>query len=216
MISYMYTFDYDDHDFASISSPVVEIDDKDSATPPVESGRNDSELFSSVRVYAIAGKYDIPGLKTLALSKFAMWVEKDWSSVHYPAMVEEAFSTTPAEDMGLKEVIVESVVQHISLLNQAEWQDVIADNDFLCRKILDQMAKLLVEVGSRLSKEQEEYRSQLEILENEKNTLSARLSTVIENVSKTKTCRHCSTKFDAFLEAPNATLRCRECRTRHY
>ncbi|KAH0559307.1 hypothetical protein GP486_004180 [Trichoglossum hirsutum] len=88
MISFMYTFDYDDE---------VKINPKSAENPA---------LFSSIRVYAIAEKYGIEDLKELARSRFSTWASENWNHhSEFTAMVQEVYDSTPSSDRGLRDVV---------------------------------------------------------------------------------------------------------------
>lgn len=215
MISYMYTFDYDDYDSLTDES-VAEKDDKSDVMLSPEVDDIDFELFSSVRVYAIAEKYEIPGLKELARSKFAKWTKGNWNSLHCSAMAAEAFTTTSMEDTGPRDIVADIVVQNISLVSKAEWQEVIAKNDYLSRKLLCQLTTTLTKTKRMSEDTIKNKESQIQNLENQKSSLATQLSFLVQKLNSTTSCRHCDIQFNVSVETPYATVRCRDCRTRHY
>ena len=91
MISYMYTFDYKDEEYGHSESTVSDTNSNDETAETMDDerqippeavadtqedststtrGEDQATLFSSVRVYALADKYDISPLKELARQKF--------------------------------------------------------------------------------------------------------------------------------------------------
>ncbi|KAF2251316.1 hypothetical protein BU26DRAFT_518009 [Trematosphaeria pertusa] len=75
---------------------------EDSSHPPTHLFPSDRELVVHAKVYAIADKYHIDGLKTYAASAFAgAKVDRSTSPFLYDA-IDVAFSTTPDEDIGLR------------------------------------------------------------------------------------------------------------------
>jgi len=100
MISFIYTLDYDDE--APQNGTWGVKTEPTSAEKPA--------LFSSIRVYAVAEKYDIKDLKELARSRFSTWASKNWNHSEFPMMVQEVYDSTPSSDRGLRE-IVETIVR---------------------------------------------------------------------------------------------------------
>lgn len=56
---------------------------------------NSPVLWSSVRVYALADKYDVQPLKVLARHRFEDWIRQNWRHHEVPCLAREVFSTTP-------------------------------------------------------------------------------------------------------------------------
>ncbi len=61
--------------------------------------------MNNVRVYAIAEKYNIPALKTLAMTKFQN-CETTRNSTRNREVVNAIFSSTPDTDPGLRNIII--------------------------------------------------------------------------------------------------------------
>jgi hypothetical protein len=62
-------------------------------------------MFTSIRVYAIADKFDVLALKLLARERFYRSVERH--AIHatdFPSVVEELFTTTSPEDILMREI----------------------------------------------------------------------------------------------------------------
>ncbi|KAI9862326.1 MAG: hypothetical protein M1813_004802 [Trichoglossum hirsutum] len=98
MISFIYTCDYDDEvplqPTLANNSMLVE----------------KPALFSSIRVYAVAEKYDIKDLKELARSRFSTWASENWNHSEFSMMIQEVYDSTPDSDRGLRD-IVEAIVK---------------------------------------------------------------------------------------------------------
>jgi len=152
------------------------------------------------------------GLKDLARSRFAEWTGQNWTSVHYSAIAAEAFSTTPAEDVGLRDIILNTIAEHNSLVDKAEWQEVILENEQLSRKLLCLFAGRLTRSTDII----EDQRRRIAILEIERDEQSTQFSASTNSMNEIAQCRYCSINFDIVFERADATLRCRSCRTRHH
>jgi hypothetical protein len=152
MISYLYTLDYQDEehldekamDGLSIEDETVEAT---IATVGTKKGPRLSEgsqpaLFSSVRVYAIAEKYDIPALKTLARERFSKWAKNNWSHKDFPILVREVFESTPDTDRGLRDIVSQLCAKHVkSFVQENGGLDVIEDLGELWLRVLRQVLK---------------------------------------------------------------------------
>ncbi|KAJ4258059.1 hypothetical protein NW762_008199 [Fusarium torreyae] len=82
MVNFMYSFDYTD----APDSPLM--------------------VFNA-QVYQIADKYDISALKSHAKSKFGTAINSGWTTEDFPIAINVAYTTTPPEDRGLRDLIVE-------------------------------------------------------------------------------------------------------------
>ena len=106
MISYLYTFDYE------------------------ENGKGEQSIagFSNVRVYAIAEKYNIPLLKEVAKEKFVKWAENNWSHCDFPVVAGEVYESTPSSDIGLRDVVSRLCGEHIKeLVGKKEFLDLFSE-----------------------------------------------------------------------------------------
>lgn len=71
-------------------------------------------------MYEMGDKYDVKGLKDLARIKFTSICAPLWNDEVFAEAAEHALNTTPDTDVGLREVIRETIVAHIELLNKPE------------------------------------------------------------------------------------------------
>ncbi|KAF1953475.1 hypothetical protein CC80DRAFT_551518 [Byssothecium circinans] len=72
-------------------------------------------LTTHAKVYAIAEKYGIIGLKALAKKKFAHQIEAHLSSDELPEACQEAYESTVDTDRGLRDVIIQTFRSHPEL-----------------------------------------------------------------------------------------------------
>lgn len=82
---------------------------------------DDSHLLTHTRVYALAEKYDIPPLKSLAKAKFEMAMACYYDSPEFADAIEEVYCTTIDSDRGLRDVVLQAFRSHPQL---ASTQDV--------------------------------------------------------------------------------------------
>lgn len=102
---------------------------------------------------------------------------------------------TSPEKCLIRDIIVDALAQHsrVVLLPQDDWMHALKED-----------AQMSYMVAVNLSERLEKYAA-------ESSTLSLR-----NKINGRLQCRHCGAAFDICVDATDpATLRCRECRTRH-
>ncbi|KAF2464239.1 uncharacterized protein BDR25DRAFT_97482 [Lindgomyces ingoldianus] len=92
-----------------------EEDPFETAQAEPESNVEKPYLVTHAKVYAIAEKYGISGLKSLARKKFAHQIELHFSSSELPEACQEAYETTVDSDRGLRDVIIQTFRAHPEL-----------------------------------------------------------------------------------------------------
>ncbi|CAO2654038.1 Nn.00g107710.m01.CDS01 [Neocucurbitaria sp. VM-36] len=83
-------------------------DDLESVQSEPEVGNEKAHLVTHAKVYAIAEKYGIAGLKALARNKFAQELDLHLNSSEFPEACQEAYETTFHTDRGLRDVIIQA------------------------------------------------------------------------------------------------------------
>ncbi|KAF2655628.1 hypothetical protein K491DRAFT_716060 [Lophiostoma macrostomum CBS 122681] len=73
-------------------------------------------MLTHAKMYEIGDKYDVVGLKELAKNKFAQICRVHWNSPHFPTAAKHAFSTTPDEDKGLRDIVRKTISNHMHLI----------------------------------------------------------------------------------------------------
>lgn len=118
MIHFMYGFNYD--------------------SSGSDRGRTSPMLFN-VNVYQTGDKYDIPNLKKQAKEKFAVALKNCWEMDDFPVAIAKAYSTTVASDRGLRDLLIETCLEHID--------ELLGNDDFkqVLRETLDFAADLVQE-----------------------------------------------------------------------
>lgn len=90
----------------------------------------DPEVLRHPRVYALADLFRIEELKKLSVRKFEEQIGKQnlWSSEAFADCIREVYTTTPDQDLLMRNVVVQVVVAHIKDLSKRKWiQDLIRD-----------------------------------------------------------------------------------------
>lgn len=105
-------------------------------------------LVTHVKVYAIAEKYGIPGLKSLAREKFAHQIELHVNSTELPEACQEAYETTVDTDRGLRDVVIQTFRSNRDLSLREDVEIAIRDTPGLAFELF-RMASGLPVTGLR-------------------------------------------------------------------
>jgi len=95
------------------------------------------------QMYEIGDKYDVVGLKELAREKYLCASAKYWDDEHFAPAAHYAFSTTPEDDNGLRNVVSTTISQHMTLLNKPAVEALLAEFNGLALGLLKMRAKEL-------------------------------------------------------------------------
>ncbi|KAJ4299504.1 hypothetical protein N0V90_004749 [Kalmusia sp. IMI 367209] len=85
-----------------------------------DAGSEKPHLVTHAKVYAIAEKYGIVGLKSLARKKFANQIEFHLGSEELPEAFQEAYESTVDTDRGLRDVIIQAFRSHPDLSSRKD------------------------------------------------------------------------------------------------
>jgi len=113
------TIDLEDDDPAIIRRMVNYMYQLDYTYEP-KAEHETSHMMIDVQMYAIADKYDIPGLKRLAILKFRGLTNASWKTPAFPEAIKAIYETTPDSDRGLRDVVLKKSVEHSKTLFKAE------------------------------------------------------------------------------------------------
>lgn len=75
--------------------------------------------FFHIQIYALAERFQIHGLKSLARRYFHDTLESRLNSVSFSEVVEEVYSATPDHDRGLREAVVNVALNHLLELRRS-------------------------------------------------------------------------------------------------
>ncbi|EOA84560.1 hypothetical protein ACJQWK_07314 [Exserohilum turcicum] len=91
-----------------MAAQFFEDDDVESVLSDTELDVESTHLVTHAKVYAIAEKYGIAGLKALARSKFIEQIDLHLGSSEFPEACQEAYESTFHTDRGLRDVIIQA------------------------------------------------------------------------------------------------------------
>ncbi|KAF2846091.1 hypothetical protein T440DRAFT_482817 [Plenodomus tracheiphilus IPT5] len=83
---------------------------------PVEGEAED--LLTHTKIYGTADEYDIVGLKKLSIEKFRRACLHFWDSPEFVGIIDYVFAMTPEHDKGLRDIVCNTISQHMSLLDK--------------------------------------------------------------------------------------------------
>lgn len=110
MVHYLYHFNYD---------PGMDGHETDVENPA------EGPLYTHARVYALAEKYLIHGLKAVALRQFKTATASSVDITDFLQAMEEVYMSTVEDDRGLRDVVVEAICKHPDWLDKEEVRDVL-------------------------------------------------------------------------------------------
>lgn len=107
-----------------------------------------TELSTHALVYALADKYGIGDLKDMAKTKFSALAKEEWPQsqvfAHAAGLVYE---TTPDQDKGLRDAVVETVTaHHRDMLEVEEVQNLLESEPKLMLEVLKNISRQLHEL----------------------------------------------------------------------
>uniref|UniRef100_L2FSG7 BTB/POZ domain-containing protein n=1 Tax=Colletotrichum fructicola (strain Nara gc5) TaxID=1213859 RepID=L2FSG7_COLFN len=110
MVQYFYRLDYR-------QSPEPE-DDPSVTDQKQKSNGGAHSLLLHAKVYTLAEKYAIGGLKDLALSKFKTAAAQAWDTADFLNAATEAYTSTVDSDRGMRDAAIEAFAKHKDLLSR--------------------------------------------------------------------------------------------------
>ncbi|KAH6870900.1 BTB/POZ protein [Thelonectria olida] len=75
-----------------------------------------STMIFNAQVYSVAEKYIIPALKKHAEEKFESAINSSWMMDDFPLAIAEVYNSTPEEDRGLRDLVVQTCYSNIDQL----------------------------------------------------------------------------------------------------
>ncbi len=115
MIDYLYGLEYDVQERTKVKpgDPVVESTEADRKPTPNEDSINQGVVHA--QMYAMADKYLVPTLKEYSKERFRSIISGQYER-KLAESVAEAYTTTPASDRGLRDVVLASTTTRIARL----------------------------------------------------------------------------------------------------
>lgn len=86
----------------------------------------------------MADKYGITDLKDLAQEKFKSAAAEDWNRTAFVRAAELVFSTTLPSDHGLRNIVVNTIIAHPNLIEDAEIAKLLESGNGIAWKVLQQ------------------------------------------------------------------------------
>lgn len=102
---------------------------------------NRTTLLVHSKMYEIADKYDVNGLKDLARTNFSALCAIFWDKDVFAQAAEHALSSTPDSDDGLREVIRQIIISHIELLNKSDIAELLSKHTDFVFSVLRRVAE---------------------------------------------------------------------------
>ncbi|KAH8701349.1 hypothetical protein GQ44DRAFT_732969 [Phaeosphaeriaceae sp. PMI808] len=112
-------------------------------TAPQPPDADASQLMVHARMYEVGDKYNVAGLKQLALLKFDRACAKYWDDELFAPAACHALSTTMEHDKGLRDVVSYVISEHMELLNKPEVEALLNEFNGLAVQVLKMSATKL-------------------------------------------------------------------------
>ncbi|PVI05400.1 hypothetical protein DM02DRAFT_668342 [Periconia macrospinosa] len=96
----------------------------------------DAALLTHSKMYEMADKYSISGLKYFVMLKFQACCKAFWNSPMFPLTAHHAFISTPENDKGLRDIITNTISMHMELLKKPEVEALMLEFNGLAFSLL--------------------------------------------------------------------------------
>ncbi|OHW95376.1 homology to btb poz domain-containing protein [Colletotrichum incanum] len=83
------------------------------------------DILLHAKVYAIAEKYAINGLKSLARANFGTTALRCWDTDDFLNAIDEAYTSTLDSDRGLRDIVLKVLAGHEELLDRDEMKKLL-------------------------------------------------------------------------------------------
>ncbi|RYP93162.1 hypothetical protein DL770_000736 [Monosporascus sp. CRB-9-2] len=93
--------------------------------PAAAAAAQPSNLAVHARLYALASKYAVEGLKALAAEKFERGIGLHWETEDFLRAAREAYTSTDRADRRLRDAVLGAIKAHPQLLERTRVQEVI-------------------------------------------------------------------------------------------
>lgn len=108
--------------------------------PPPELSGTADQLITHAKMYEIGDKYNVSGLKELSLHKFQRACGKYWNYPEFAEAANHAFSTTPDDDKGLRDIVCTTISEHMVLMKEPEVEALLTEFNGLAFGLLKKKA----------------------------------------------------------------------------
>ncbi|OCK75035.1 hypothetical protein K432DRAFT_386455 [Lepidopterella palustris CBS 459.81] len=84
-------------------------------------------MITHAKVYALAEKYGIAGLKSLAKRKFAFQIALHYTSPEFPDTCEDVYESTVDSDRGLRDLVIQTFRAHPELALRKDVEEMVRE-----------------------------------------------------------------------------------------
>ena len=116
MIEYFYHFDYEKGCNRSCSNHVIS-----SAISP-------DSILNHAKVFAMATKYQVHGLRSLAVSKFLEAVRTGWDHDSFARTIFTVYNSTADDVTGLRDIVAGTIHDHFDVLKEKDDVEIIVSS----------------------------------------------------------------------------------------
>jgi hypothetical protein len=102
-----------------------------------------SQLLTHAKMYEMADKYEVVGLKELAKEKFSRGCKHFWNTEDFTTAAFHAFSTTPEKDNGLRDCVSRAIATNMQLVRKPRIRALLLKFNGVALGILDAKSKEL-------------------------------------------------------------------------
>jgi hypothetical protein len=130
VVHYLYHLDYSHVSLDEEDNGHRDLENKLPATthPDEAVSRIDPpNLTTHVKVYTLAEKFGIRGVKALALDKFTAEAAEHWDCPGFSQAAHEAYTSTVERDRGLKDVVVKTLYRNPEMLSKEDIRRVVRE-----------------------------------------------------------------------------------------
>jgi hypothetical protein len=113
------------------------------APEPSPLATTEPHLVLHARMYAAASRYEIAGLKALALDKFKIQLTLHWESPELARAIHVVYVSTPSEDKDMREAIADTLIWHSRLLDKHEIEVAVLEINGLAYELLKRSRRLV-------------------------------------------------------------------------
>ena len=100
-----------------------------------------NQLLLHAKMYQIADKYDVDGLKDVAEEKFCRACHHFWNDPCFPVAAHHAFSSTLDNDKSPRNIVSSTISKHMELVDKPEIKALMIEFNGLALGILEEMIK---------------------------------------------------------------------------
>ena len=189
------------------------IEELDEPTHEVISHAESSGLMINAKVYAMAEKFDIPQLKSLAKDKFAKHA-CGWPILDFASVAHEVLTSTPSSDRGLRDIVRNIIANHVTEITT----DSENDNHRQLLSVISSEGELVVDILREKAKEMDDLQKKVK-----ESIAIERVGLLVAALNDTRLCHKCRNVFRPELRevtspygwVATGTLTCRYCSAKH-